>query len=253
MDKNAYSDVVLVTSDEKSINYKWENNSEKLKAIDVISADYGWKDGKFENFEFIGLIPNTEQVFLKSPFEKNTYVAIEKAEDDFFKKKISLYKKIVRKLGAKNFSAKAEFIEEKRISNEGSVNISYAPAADLSVSAKTEIENKIAKNYELEAKFQKDDEPFDRALGYKNAKEDLEKYNLQKEYDLVDLIEGCDPNEQNTYSSQIVKFELTAELNSLIELSANINVMGGVFELGTSFKQRTESLKKIVLRTEVNF
>ncbi|WP_426092363.1 hypothetical protein [Flavobacterium sp. DSR3-2] len=257
MDKKLLnSNVVLVTSDEKSKSYKWEDNREKIQAIDVISADYGWEHNKFfQGNEFIGLIPNTEQVFLKSPFEQNKFVEIEKAEEYLFAKKISLYKNIVFLLGAKDFTAIAEFIEEKTISKEGSIDVSYVPVVEISAKAKEETEKKIAAEYELKDNFEdnEDFESFDRVRAYDEAKEIIKNNNLENEFDLVDLVEFRNPKHQKKIGSRTVKLKLTTELNALIELSAKINVMGGVFGLDASFKTKTKSIKKIILTTVVNF
>jgi hypothetical protein len=249
------SNVVLVTSDEKSKSYKWEENSDKIKAIDVISANYGWVNNTFGEYEFIGLIPNTEQVFLKSPFEKNKYVEIEKSEEYFFTKKISLYKNIAFLLGAKDFSATAEFIEEKNISTDANLNVSYLPAGGISGDYKKETESKIASEYVLTENFESKDDylTLDRERAYNEAREIIDKNNLINEIDLNDFVDFRNPKHQNQLKSRILKLKLTSELNTLIELSAKINAMGGVFGLEAGFKTSTKSLKKIILSTEVNF
>jgi hypothetical protein len=249
------SNVVLVTSDEKSISYKWEDNSEKIKAIDVISGEYGWDNNVFEEFEFIGLIPNTEQVFLKSPFEKKKYIEIGKSEEYFFTKKISLYKNIAFLLGAKDFSANAEFIEEKRITTDANLNVSYLPAGELSGDYKNETESKIASEYDLTENFEDKDDynTLDKERAYNEAKEIIENNNLRNEIDLTDFVEFRNPKHQKQLKSKTLKLKLTSELNTLIELSAKINVLDNVFGLEAGFKTRTEILKTIILRTEVNF
>lgn len=249
------SSVVLVTSDEKSKSYKWEDNSEKIKAIDVISADYGWASNTFEGIEFVGLIPNTEQVFLKSPFEDNKYVEIEKSEGYFFTKKISLYKNIAFLLGAKDFSANAEFIEEKKMSKDVNLNVSYSPVGGLSTDYKKEMESKISSEYVLTENFESKDDyaTLDRERAYNEAMEIIKNNNLTNEIDLIDFVDFRNPKHQSQLKSRTLKLMLTTELNTLIELSAKINIMEDVFNLEAGFKTRTESLKKIILSTEVNF
>lgn len=249
------SNVVLVASDEKSKSYKWEDNSEKIKAIDVISGEYGRKNNLFEGFEFVGKIPNTEQVFLKNPFEENKFIEIGKAEEYFFRKKISLYSNIIFKLGAKNFSAKAEFIEEKEMSKDANLNISYLPAGGLSAEYKEETSSKIASEYTLQDSFEdnENNKSFDRIRAYNEALKIIKENNLTNEDDLCDFVRFRNPNEQSKIISRTLKLKLTSELNTLIELSAKINVMDGVFGLESGFKTKTKSLKTIILTTEVNF
>ena len=252
MGKNIISsDVVLVTSDEKSKNYKWENNYDKLKAIDVISYDYGWMDNKFDGNHFIGRKLNCDQVFLKSPFESDKYIEINQAEAYFYKIKIKFYKRIAFLLGAKKFSAQAEFVEETRytLDADGNVSCKYV---DIDADYKKKIVTSIKSSYELETGFEPDTS-FDRRKGYEDAKKLIQEHNLDNEIDLTSLVENNNPDYQNKETSQIMRFQLTNELNSLIEMSFKINIMGGVFGLGAGFKTQTESVKKIILKTEVNF
>ncbi|WP_264521160.1 hypothetical protein [Flavobacterium sp. N1994] len=250
------SNVVLVTSDEKSKSFKWEENSEKIKAIDVISSDYGWDENDFfQGNKFIGLIPNTEQVFLKSPFEQNKFVEIEKAEEYFLTKKISIYKNIIFALGAKDFSAKAEFIEEKEFTKDADFNVSYMPIGGLSAEYKEETIKKIESEYKLSNIFEdnENNDSFDRTRAYNEAMEIVHRYNLTNEDQLLDLVEFRNPKAQKKLSTETVQLKLTSELNTLLELSAKINVMDGVFGLEAGFKTKTKSLKKIILTTVVNF
>ena len=67
------------------------------------------------------------------------------------------------------------------------------------------------------------------------------------------MIENNDPSLQSRERKQNVKLQLTNELNDLLEMSFSINVMAGVFSLGANFKSTTESVKKIILETEISF
>ena len=64
MEKNSLKEVILVTSDEKSRNYKWEDNASSLKNILVLSEDY-FKEGELSEINFIGRVNNKEQAFVK--------------------------------------------------------------------------------------------------------------------------------------------------------------------------------------------
>ncbi len=243
-------DVILVTSDEKSLSYKWDEKSKNLKGIQVISEDYDLENLQKE-IKFIGIQSDKEQVFVKDPFDKNTYVEITKAEKHFFKNKIKNYKKIALLLGAKSFSAKAEFIEENKFTTDATGNISHT-VVDIDIALKKELSSKFDDTYNLNSALNPI-ENFNRQRGFEEANDLVKKLNFYNEIDIVGLIENNDPTLQSREVQQNVKLELTSELNDLLEMSFKLNAMGSVFGLGASFKSTTQSVKKIILETEIIF
>lgn len=250
MEKQQLKNVILVTSDEKALSYKWDPKSKNLKGIQVISEDYDLQELQKE-IDFIGIQNDKEQVFLKDPSYKNTYIEITKAEDRFFKNKIKNYKRIAYLLGAKSFSAKAEFIEEKKFTTEADGSMTYK-VVKIEGDFKKEQTEKFNATYELNSEFEPDPN-FDRHRAFDDANQLVKALNFQNEIDIVGLIENNDPSEQSREKKQNVKLQLTNELNDLVEMSFNINVMGGAFNLGGGFKSTTESVKKIILETEIIF
>ncbi len=250
MEKTKLKDIILKTTDENAQSYKWDEKSQKLRGIQVISEDYDLKELQ-EDITFIGIQSNKDQVFVKDPSYKNTFIEITKAEDRFFKNKIKNYKRIAYLLGAKSFTAKAEFIEEKKFTIEVDGNISYK-VVKIDGDYKKEQSEKFNASYKLNSEFEPDPN-FDRYRAFDEANELVKTLNFQNEIDIVGLIENNNPTDQSREKKQIVKLELTNELNDLLEMSFNINVMSGVFNLGGGFKSTTESLNKIVLETEIIF
>lgn len=250
MGKNELKDVLLVTSDEKSRNYKWDKKSSKIKGVQVIS-----EEKEFENLQkrvtFVGFQKDKEQVFIKNPLDKNEYLEITKAEDHIFKSKIKFYKRIALLLGAKSFSAKANFVEEKKLTIDLDANVSYK-AVKIEGQYKKDKNEKINASYDLNSEF-KPDEDFDRQRAFKDANDLVKKLNFQNEIDIVGLIENNNPTDQSREKKQNVKLQLTNELNDLLEISFNLNIMGGVFSLGANFKSTTETIKKVILETEIMF
>lgn len=252
MERNKLKEVLLVTSDEKSINYKWEDNASKLKGIQVVSKEYDLPALIEEKeINFIGYKEGREQVFVKDPFYDNYYIEITKAEDRIFKNKIRFYKRIALLLGAKGFTANAEFREENKLSIEANGSISHK-VVEINTGLTKEQISKFNKVYKLNSTL-KPLEDFDRQRGFEEAKDLVNKLNLHNEIDIVGLIENNDPSLQNREITQEVTLELSNELNDLLEMSFNINAMGGVFGLGANFKKTTESMKKIILDTKIVF
>lgn len=250
MEKAKLKNVILVTSDEKSRNYKWENKAKVLKGIQVVSEESDLPILKNE-FTFIGHQNDKEQVFVKNPFNELELIEITKAEDHLFKNKIKYYKRIAILLGAKSFSAQAEFIDENKFTMDVNGNVSHK-VVEIDMAVKKEQTAKFNKTYNLDSEFTPD-ENFDRQRGFNEANELVRKLNFQNEIDIVGLIENNDPSDQSRETKQIVKLQLTNELNDLLEMSFNINAMGGTFGLGANFKSTTESVKKIILHTEIVF
>lgn len=252
MERDKLKDVLLVTTDEKSINYKWEHNASKLNDIQVVSEENDLPLLiKKKEISFIGYKEGREQVFVKDPFYDNYYIEITKAEDRIFKNKIKFYKKIALLLGAKGFSANAEIIEENKLSIEANGNISHK-VVDSNMSSTKVKSSQFNKVYKLNS-ILKPHEDFDRQRGFEEAKALVNKLNLHNEIDIVGLIENNDPSLQNREITQEVTLELSNELNDLLEMSFNINAMGGVFGLGATFKKTTESMRKIILNTKIVF
>jgi hypothetical protein len=243
-------DVLLVTSDEKALSYKWDEKSNNLSGVQVISNDYDLKDLQNE-VTFIGLQGDKEQVFVKDPFYIDTYVEVTKAEERIFKNKIKNYKRIAFLLGAKAFSAKAEFIEENKFTTEidGSIKIKVVK---IDGEYKEEQTQKFNSTYDLKSEFEPDIN-FDRQRAFEEALQLVKELNLENEIDIVGLIENNNPAYQNREKKQNLKLQLSHELNDLLETSFSINAMAGTFNLGGSFKSTTESINKIILQTEIIF
>tara|TARA_R110002126_G_C10483197_1_gene502141 strand:- start:2505 stop:3257 length:753 start_codon:yes stop_codon:yes gene_type:complete len=250
MEKNKLKDVVLVTTDEKAMSLKWEDNAQALKGIQVISDEYDLRDLQ-SNITFIGVQNSKEQVFVKNPFNELEYIEISRAEDNIFKNKIKYYKRIAFLLGAKSFSAQAEFIEENKFTMDVNGNISHR-VVEINMDVKKEQIAKFNKTYNLNSEFTLGDN-FDQQRAFNEANELVRKLNFQNEIDIVGLIENNNPSDQSRETKQVVKLQLTNELNDLLEMSFRINVMGGLFSLGANFKSTTESVKKIILNTEIIF
>lgn len=250
MEKQQLKDVILVTSDEKALSYQWENEHQNLRGIQVISEEYDLVD-LMKEVTFIGLQNDKEQVFVKDPFYESTYIEVTKAEDRIFKNKIKNYKRIAYLLGAKSFSAKAEFIEEKISTTEidGSVTVKVVK---IEGDFKKEQTEKFNSTYELNSEFEPDPN-FDRQRAFDEAKHLVKELKFENEIDIIGLIENNDPSDQNRERKQNLKLQLTSELNDLLETSFTINAMAGTFNLGGNFKSTTESTKKIILQTEIIF
>jgi hypothetical protein len=249
MGSEKLKEVILLTSDEKARSYKWEDNANALRGIQVISKENDLD--KFKHITFLGFKDDLEQVFVKDPFYPKVYVEINKAEKRIFDNKIKFYKKIALLLGAKSFNADAEFIDESKATIDANGKISYK-LVQVDASLSKQESSRFKKKYALKSVLTPI-ENFDRYRGFEDAKALIKLHNLENETSIVGLIENNDPYLQSRETKQTVKLELTSELNDLLEMSFNINALGGVFALGANFKKTTETMKTIILQTEIEF
>lgn len=242
-------DIILETTDEKSRNYKWEDNCKFLNDISVISDEH--LPNELNEYKFIGRKKGIDNVFLKNPFNENEYIEISKAEDLIFTSKIGIYSEILCALGAKSFYADAEFIEEKKrtVSTDGKVQIKLVK---LDTATKKEMSEKFKKTFILSTTF-KDTKNFDALKSYEEAKFLFKKYNLDSEKQLDSLIKNNDPNKGRTQNFLDVNVQISQEFNDLLECAGNISTMSGVFSLSADYKSNTESIKKINLKYTIHF
>lgn len=249
MDTFQLKDVVLVTSDEKSLGFQWEDKASKISGVQVISAEYDLPAVLIDT-KFIGLVKDKEQVFVKNPFA-NEYIEISQSENRLFSSKISIYRRVAAVLGAKTFRAKAVFVEEKKRTLDADLEAS-ARTVELDATYKAIQEEKLNKTYELESDFESAVD-FDRSLAYEQAKQLIMNLQMESEQEIVDLIENNNPQYQNREVRQRIKLQLTNELNDLLEISFKLTGMGSLFGLGANFQTTTESVKTIILDTEITF
>jgi hypothetical protein len=250
METNKLKEVILITSDEKKLGYKWEDNAAALRGIEVFSEERDLVNLQ-KDITLIGAKIGKEQVFVKDPFYPNTYVEISQAENRIFKCKIKFYKQIALLLGAKSFTANAEIIEQNKFTMGVNGEVSYQ-LVKVDAAVSEEQNSNFNSKYDLNSDITPIDN-FDRQRGFEDAKNLVKQHNLENEIDIVGLIENNDPSLQSRETRQKVKLELTSELNDLLEMSFNINAMSGVFQLGVNFKKTTESIKTIILETEIIF
>lgn len=118
--------VIHVTSDEKSRNYKWEKDSEKIsKNIEIASIDDLQRlplDIRRKMFS----VPDIEEgmVFVKDPFSDRYYLASEVA-DKLSDNKYNALSRIAMYLGAKKIIREIESVKTKSREFNSKVGVTY--------------------------------------------------------------------------------------------------------------------------------
>lgn len=250
-DMKLKGDVIHITEDETSINYRWEKDSKRLpKAIQVVSVDDINQMAEADGVElFVGSSLESGMVLLKDPYSEKRYVEISKAEQEFYLSKRNAFSEICSLLGAKeiSYNQKLEEVKERSIDCLG--NLSYGKVdADLKYHKNTTQAN----TSEFDTKDFFGDSQLTEET-YKEAEERAKRYGLLKESDVLFLLKKRHPEEKNKLMERTIRIELAREFNDLTDIAFKLNVLEGVFSLSTEFEEIVKMRKKVVMEYKVKF
>jgi hypothetical protein len=242
--------VIHVTSDERSINWEWEKNSEQVnRQLQFVSID----DIPSIRSNTNVVLPSEIQegdILIKHPFEPDTYLNVVDAIDEIRKDKWFKISEIAQCLGATGFNIKeaTESIETREL--DTNVGVSYKV-----INAR----NNIKKRNELKEKLGIEiDDAFDGCKvisdeSYKKAQELAKKYHLDNDAAIRSLIRMRDPGIENAFLGRTIHCEMTKELNSALDIAFSLNVMPNVFSLDANVKKTLETKETITLDVRFEF
>lgn len=244
-------DVICIVEAERSINWRWEQNVNKIMSgVQIVSEDDFAaiiKENRYQ-VDCIGHI-RAGTTLMKHPFLKDRYLDINSAEDILFRDKLNCMATIAKLLGVTRFEAKAMFLEEGKREMDilGNIGCKYV---DLSAQYREIQNSKYSKTYCRKETFcgnVLNREAHDKAL------ERAKSYGLYEDADIAYLLEQRNPKDENRLSSQEIKVELSRELNNSLDCAFSLNVLGGVFSLSANFKEITSQKKTVILETFLEF
>lgn len=244
------SKVILFEEDEKSLNYKFERHADKLKSTEVLSIEYD-KDKFINDYEIIGQSPEIGSVYYKHPSKPNCYVDSSLDEYFFMKEKMEVYGKVAQLLGATRFEATVVLDSMEKIKFGADGDIKYE-VVEMNASIKETETNKIIQKLQLKRDIEIQPD-FDKQLSYNKAIDFINSRNFSSDPSLKGLLESRDPSGGSLNGGQSLNSELTSEYNNLLEFSAGLNVMSGVFNLNMNFSKKFESIKKVNLDMTIYF
>lgn len=243
-------DIIHIVTEERAINYRWEQNANKLnqnlQIISIADMNTALTQGHY-SFDLSGAL-SLGMVLAKHPFLPNRYIDINEAQDVIFEDKLNCMFEIARLLGVTSIEAKALFLEEKRmeISKDGELTYKYV---GTNVQISKEEKQTYAKRYERKEKFSGEFS----AKSYQKACIKAQQYGLLGDSGIQYLLKQRNPDESNPILQQSVKIEMTKELNNLLECAMSLNILPNVFSLGGNTKELISSRKKVILESELFF
>lgn len=250
-DLKLYGDVVYITEEEQSINWKWEKGYNKISRGMQIISENDFRTILDKDVYSVDCVEHIEvgTTFMKHPFLKNRYLDINNAECTLFKDKLNCMANISKHLGVTRFEAKAVFLEEgkRELDCSGEMKCKYV---DISTKYKEQQDSNYSKTYSREENFSGNELTVDT---HRIALELAKVYGLDRDSDIDYLLKQRDPNHNNRLISQKIKLELSRELNTYLDCAFSLTVLGGIFSLSANFKEITSKKKRVILETSLIF
>lgn len=236
-------EVIHITSDERSINWEWEKDSDKVdKKIQFVSINDIPMIRNNSDIQFPVVSEN--DVLIKHPFEPNTYLSIDDACNEIRIDKFLKIGEIAQCLGAKGYIVKeaTERIETRCFDANGGIDHRQV-GSDLNIKKEETWKEKLG--IEISDRFGGCKKITEKS--YLEAKELAIKYHLENDSAIRSLIRMRDPSKENMLTNSSIRCEMTKELNSALDIAFSLNVMPGVFSLDANVKKTLERKETIIL------
>jgi len=241
------SPVIRIEHDEKSMNWEWHPNSEKVGNVDVLSYEY-------EVPELIskGILPKNVQTgdtFLLSPYD-DKYILIQDYEREVMQDKANRVAEIARRLGALHCHYEICVVEMKETTSDVEV---YAGCkyVNVDVNVKNEEQNKMKNSIRVTSSYPNARIP--SIADYKGACQYAKDHNLLRDSGVHPLLEGRNPETTNMLGEQGISINLSSDSQSVLDIAANLSILKGVFSLGFKYKDSFKYRKTVMMNINYKF
>ena len=251
MDNNKIKgEVIHVVRPEVAINYRWYDNAnslpEEVQIVDVEELNLLPEEVKREKFGRKTKF-NEGEVFLFEPYNQ-IYVAPEVADDVFLTSKYDTLMEICQYLGASYIKVEVEKSEEKTRILNADGNVAYK-----GIGLKGFFRSEENKN--CYSKFNKEEEydnPGPSVEGYEKAKQFCALRGIENDPEISRLLRQRDPKLPNLLKSQKYHFELSAELNKVLDAAIHLNAVK-VFSLSATAQKVINTSKRVTIDVKIEF
>lgn len=239
-------DVLYVTSKERSINYKWEDNCSKLNSrVQVVSIDD--VNPQIDLYNQGGAVM-MDTILVKHPFIPEKYIDVNAAEDALTKTKLDCLGIISNLLGVKEYETTFAIEEDSKREVDANGNMTIK-AVESNVQVKIQEGDSRSGKYYRHEKFNSKLS----AESYSKAIQEAKKFGLCNDESINYLIMNRNPKmPNNMLTEQNVKVELYRELNSLLDIAFSLKV-SKIFNLTASYSEKISHRKKITIETSLIF
>lgn len=244
-----HKNVIHVTSQEKSRNYKWESNAEKLKkGVEIVSIDsIEQMPIELKKQFFTGIEVEEGMVFIKEPIKGKYYLASEFA-DKSIQNLNDAIDHVAMLLGAIRITRKIESWKTVTRSLDGSVGGQYK-------CVEANVNSKKLKNEDYKRKYAEDRvfKGCNREIDYQKALKFCEEKGLMDNREIKKMLSSRNPEYANMELVNEVITEVTQNIDSLIDTAFSINELSGVFKLDASCKSAIQTSVRMIVSARIEY
>lgn len=243
--KKLTGEVVLIADEDRSRNFDFYPDSEKLSPNLQIVPISEARD--YQNQLCLTSQPEIGMMLIRHPYE-GRYVTANNYQDEIIKHKMRAIRRVSQCLGAKRVEYSWLFNKEvtREFDAEGNLKIKVVK---IEGSYKERQETKCRDSYK---RFDTFEGVFSEA-DWSEAKKVASEMGLDRDPDIVDLIESRKPGLNNKQTSFRVEINSTRETNERMDIAFSVNILKGVFKLGGGVNEVITSSQEISLICDVQF
>lgn len=242
-------DVIHITSDEKTFNYKFEKNSDKLsKNLEIASID-DILSIPIEDRRALFAVREIEEgmIFIKDPITGRYYLASE-ASQKLRDSKFDALTDIARLLGAKKVVREIESMTQVSRKIDASGKVTYKEVS-LKLDSKNESYSNITQKYSRVQYFN----GCERSIDFEKAVNQCKLNGLIHEPEVINMLKNRNPEDANYVTSDDLNIELTNDCERSMDNAMSLNVMGNLFKLDAKCQQAITTSTKIRIHWYVEY
>lgn len=238
LSKLAKNDVVRIEKDELALNYIYYPQARDLNNIGVISKEYELPELIKSGYLFSpdSIRPSIGDTYVKDPFNEKRFIRIENFTQEVLRSKQSCIMRIAALLAAKHVELSVSATNVETRNNNLEVDGQYKPVQGQ-VNIDSEKIKKIAQSFSRTADFKTEF----TENGYNQAVQEAKKYGLYNESEVNELLQFRSQENEVNLTNYEIHFIMSNEINSNLDIAAQLNIMKDVFKLSGSFKHSVQT------------
>lgn len=238
--------VIYITTDERSLNYMFEDESENLDDnIQIISIEDVPAIRKYLPADV-----KVGDVLVKYPFEENKYIKAEDASARIRLDRFEIIGSIAQKLGASKYEVEQEIMEKCTRIIDGNGTLGYK---NVKKEINVHKQQERLKTINVYSSSEYSGVSVISQSSYDDAFKIAEDHNLMDDVMVLNLIKSREPNQQNHLLQKTYRLEMTSELDKLFDAAFSLSVMGSLFDMNAQLKTTLSTKESVKIDIKFYF